>query len=192
MTEMTQEEKIIEAAIECIETFGIANTTTRKIASQAGTNVAAINYYFRSKDELIAKALEQTLEHMNEDMLAILNDEQRSFDAVLDGWIRYMVEGMERYPGIFMAHMYPLVVDKELDVPVVVAFRELIDLLLKRAWRAYPDTNVDHLQRAIQTLISALLFDILAPGFHKDASAHSVDLQVESYLVAFRRVAGID
>lgn len=41
--------KIIEAAIECIEQFGLKGATNRRIAEKAGVNLAAINYYFRSK-----------------------------------------------------------------------------------------------------------------------------------------------
>ena len=47
---------IIEAVIDCIEKYGIDKVTTRRIAEQAGTNIASINYYFRSKDVLLAAA----------------------------------------------------------------------------------------------------------------------------------------
>jgi AcrR family transcriptional regulator len=43
------EEKIITAAVECIEKYGIKGTTIRQIAEQAGVNIAAVNYYFRSR-----------------------------------------------------------------------------------------------------------------------------------------------
>ena len=46
------EEKIITATVECIEKYGIKGTTIRQIAETAGVNIAAINYYFRSKDQL--------------------------------------------------------------------------------------------------------------------------------------------
>ena len=54
--------KIIEAAIACIEKYGYGETTVRKIAAQADVNVAAVNYYFGSKDELINRALEISLQ----------------------------------------------------------------------------------------------------------------------------------
>ncbi len=47
---ITTEEKIILAAINCIEKYGLENTTIRKIGEEAGTNSASISYYFRSKD----------------------------------------------------------------------------------------------------------------------------------------------
>ena len=40
----TVEIKIIEAAIDCIEQFGLKGATNRRIAEKAGVNLAAINY----------------------------------------------------------------------------------------------------------------------------------------------------
>ena len=62
---------ILEAAIGCIEKYGLENVTTRKIAQQAGTNIASINYHFRSKDELIAETLTLTSKHMLEESRSI-------------------------------------------------------------------------------------------------------------------------
>ena len=44
----SMEEKIILATIECLEKYGFQGTTIRKIAEAAGSNSAAVNYYFRS------------------------------------------------------------------------------------------------------------------------------------------------
>ena len=56
------EDRIILAAIECIEKYGISGATNRQIALIAGVNNAAINYYFRSKDELGLAVLVENLE----------------------------------------------------------------------------------------------------------------------------------
>ena len=61
MTTDTIEIKIIEAAIDCIEQFGLKGATNRRIAEKAGVNLAAINYYFRSKENLIERVMETTL-----------------------------------------------------------------------------------------------------------------------------------
>ena len=51
---------LIQNTLRLIETQGIGQVTVRKIAAQAGVNVAAVNYHFGSKDQLITAAL-QTL-----------------------------------------------------------------------------------------------------------------------------------
>ena len=51
---------ILEAVVTCIEKYGIDKVTTRKIAVEAGTNLASINYYFRSKENLFLAVLEES------------------------------------------------------------------------------------------------------------------------------------
>ncbi len=65
---------ILEAVVTCIEKYGIDKVTTRKIAVEAGTNIASINYYFRSKDELIEETLSMTIHHMMEDVFLAIDD----------------------------------------------------------------------------------------------------------------------
>jgi AcrR family transcriptional regulator len=54
-TQSSVEQKIIEAAIACVEKYGIIGTTNRCIAEIAGVNSPAIIYYFRSKEVLIRR-----------------------------------------------------------------------------------------------------------------------------------------
>jgi len=49
--------QILEAAIECVQTRGVAGTTTRDIAAAAGASLASIPYHFGSKDALMDAAL---------------------------------------------------------------------------------------------------------------------------------------
>jgi AcrR family transcriptional regulator len=51
-------EHLVRAAVACIRRDGIEGVTTRAIAREAGMNIAAVNYYFASKDALVAIALE--------------------------------------------------------------------------------------------------------------------------------------
>lgn len=55
-------EKILDATLQLIKTEGIDGVTIRKIACDAGTNVALINYYFGSKDKLLLEAIKIQLE----------------------------------------------------------------------------------------------------------------------------------
>ena len=55
--------KIIDATIVCIEKYGLDQITIRKISEEASVNSAAISYYFRSKNTLIDKVMQITLEN---------------------------------------------------------------------------------------------------------------------------------
>lgn len=69
----TTRERILYAALELIGKEGVQRVTIRKIAAAAGVNVAAVNYYFGSKDNVINEAL------------VILTDQlTKSFDCLDD------------------------------------------------------------------------------------------------------------
>src|SRR5512140_2849807 len=97
---------ILEAVVTCIEKDGIDKVTTRKIAVEAGTNIASINYHFRSKDELMAEALSMTIKHMLEDVFVAIDDTQHSFEAALANVVFYILDGSRQFPGISRAHLY--------------------------------------------------------------------------------------
>ena len=50
-------ERVLEAALVLFAERGFHNATVRDIAARAKTNVASINYYFRSKDDLYHEVL---------------------------------------------------------------------------------------------------------------------------------------
>ena len=55
--EQSTQEAILLATIDCINENGIEHLTTRMIAEKAGANIASINYYFRTKEQLVNQAL---------------------------------------------------------------------------------------------------------------------------------------
>jgi AcrR family transcriptional regulator len=185
MTKNSSQQMILEAVITCIEKYGVEKTTTRKIAQEAGTNIASINYYFRSKDDLIAQALGSSLEHMMEDSLTILQNDEQAFDEILRAWMTYIVEGGQRYPRLIMAHMYEPLVEKRFDTPGPETFRNMLDLLSNRAAQAYPQKSEMALRLALVDVISTMLFRILAPGFFNELKGLSAAELAEHYTSLF-------
>jgi AcrR family transcriptional regulator len=59
-------EQILEGAIECVQTRGVAATTTRDIAAAAGASLASIPYHFGSKDALMDQALLEAIRRYSE------------------------------------------------------------------------------------------------------------------------------
>jgi len=188
MTKTDPQQLILEAVITCIEEYGLEKTTTRKIAREAGTNIASINYYFRSKDDLIAQALDVTLQHMKEDLIEIAQEDERSFEVVLGEWVLYLIEGAQRYPRVFMAHMYAPLVEKRFDTPGPQVFRQMVNLLSERAERAYPQNEVQELRLGLVDMISAMLFRILAPKFFTQSEHLQPSELAEHYVTMFTQV----
>lgn len=60
-SELNTEERIFHSACEVFLLYGYHGTTIRKITELSGTNNAALNYYFRSKNKLYEKVVEYLL-----------------------------------------------------------------------------------------------------------------------------------
>lgn len=63
---------LIDATARIIAEEGLRAATSRRIAQASGANLAAITYYFGSKDALIAAALNYVLERLVEPAMALL------------------------------------------------------------------------------------------------------------------------
>jgi AcrR family transcriptional regulator len=61
----------LTAAIAVLARDGIAATTTRKIAAEAGVNQAMLGYYFGSKDDLLLAVLHELMRQTQEMVLAM-------------------------------------------------------------------------------------------------------------------------
>ena len=156
---------ILEAVVTCIEKYGVDKLTTRKIAEQAGTNIASINYYFRSKDELVAAALSMTIKHMMEDIFTALDNTEQPFERTLEDIFFYLLDGGVRFPGVSTAHLYKAIMDKQYDSIGALAMIKSFERLIQRAIQEYPRRNPQELRLRLSLILSSILFNVLAPGF---------------------------
>ncbi|MEQ1745594.1 MAG: TetR family transcriptional regulator [Saprospiraceae bacterium] len=72
---LSTEEKIKDAARKLFVEKGFGNTTTRDIAECADTNVALVNYYFRSKENLFQSVFRESFSQAFLPIASILNDD---------------------------------------------------------------------------------------------------------------------
>lgn len=72
----TARELLLEATVDLIQTQGTSAATSRAITNSAQENLAAITYYFGSKDTLITEALLSIAQGLLEPVVAALTDEQ--------------------------------------------------------------------------------------------------------------------
>lgn len=156
---------ILEAVIRCIEKDGLERVTTRRIAEEAGTNIASINYHFRSKDELITETLSVTINHMLEDVMQSLADTRTPFEATLRKVFRYLIEGSWRFPGISRAHLTQAVITGRRDSVGARAMIKVFNGLVERAAEAYPRKGKTLLRTRLAQVMYAILFVLLTPDF---------------------------
>jgi AcrR family transcriptional regulator len=66
-------ERILDVAERLFARHGYAQTSLRRITSEAGVNLAAVNYHFQSKDALVRAVLLRRIKPLNEQRLARLD-----------------------------------------------------------------------------------------------------------------------
>jgi TetR/AcrR family transcriptional regulator, regulator of cefoperazone and chloramphenicol sensitivity len=156
---------ILGAVLTCIEKYGIDKVTTRKIAEEAGTNVASINYYFRTKEALVTEALSMALNHMLEDVNAAVEDREKSFLDILEDVLFYLIDGNIRFPGITTAHLYSAVFEKQSGSPGTKAINTVFEKLSERAAGEYPGKDTDELRFVLSQILASTMFMMLSPEF---------------------------
>jgi len=170
------EVKIIEAAIECVEEFGLKGATNRRIAEKAGVNLAAINYYFRSKENLMDKVMETTLHNAFdwEDIEKLPGDTARErCIAVFDG----LIKGGCDYPGITRAHFYDLITEGNYDSLAIKKFNEFLSRLVVDLKQRGTGKTDSELKLACSQITMACFMVIIAPQLCKESLG--IDLRDE-------------
>jgi AcrR family transcriptional regulator len=85
-------QRILDAAEELFASHGFAGASLRQVTSSAQVNLAAVNYHFGSKENLINEVLRLRLDKLNADRIqalqAALAKPSTRLEDVLDAWIR--------------------------------------------------------------------------------------------------------
>ncbi len=69
------EQKIFDAATELFLEKGVDRTSVREIAARAGINLALMNYYFRSKENLFGAIFSNLVQKNSEELIRVLNSD---------------------------------------------------------------------------------------------------------------------
>lgn len=82
--ELSTEEKIIAAARKLFTQKGFSATKTRDIAEEAGINLALLNYYFRSKQNLFQIIIEEKFDQLFGVISPILSNSEISLEEKIE------------------------------------------------------------------------------------------------------------
>ncbi|MCZ6663464.1 MAG: TetR family transcriptional regulator, partial [Actinobacteria bacterium] len=69
-------ERIVRAAEILFAKEGYAGTSLRQITESAGVNIAAVNYHFGSKENLLIEILDRVVGPINAERLLLLDEAQ--------------------------------------------------------------------------------------------------------------------
>lgn len=95
--DLSTEEKIKDAAKKIFLEKGFGSTTTRDIAECADTNIALVNYYFRSKEKLFQEIFRECFAETFIPIARILND-NLPLEAKIYKFVDHMTELLKRDP----------------------------------------------------------------------------------------------
>lgn len=107
-------EKLVKAATVVFAEKGYQNTTVADICKRAGSNIAAVNYYFGSKDELYATVW------------------KRAFQEAMnvyppDGGIAAGAPAEQRLHGLIRSHLHRVLDDGKLGCSGQILLREMTE-----------------------------------------------------------------
>jgi AcrR family transcriptional regulator len=122
---MDTQSKIISTAIDLLGRQVNLNFTIREIAEKANVNLASVNYYFRSKDNLISE-VEQ---HFVNEMSLIYEELHKSGvkpENSIKNWAEKTMEHLIEYPGILFMMVTTLITDvnKKASIVKLIDFSE--------------------------------------------------------------------
>ncbi len=96
--ETTQRERLLDAAVACFTADGVAATSLRGIAVKAGVTPALVNYYFGSKEKLLAAFIAErvlpVIGSLREGLLAAGGNPQ----ALVTAFVTGLYAVVERHP----------------------------------------------------------------------------------------------
>lgn len=102
MTTLDTKEKILRTAHELFANKGIAATSIRDIANAAEVNTAAINYHFKSKENLYKKIMK----FCHEDQMALvqkISDSSKDFEELCLNFFKDSYKNSDRIKTLFKA-----------------------------------------------------------------------------------------
>lgn len=186
-------EHIVIATIECIEQKGIQSVTVRDIANKAGINIAAVNYYFGSKDNLLKEALTYSLySSLTENYEEIVQANPDSY-SMIRAFFREIFQGSLQWPNVTRSHFYGPIIDNNYEGVFVDWLNDTADKLTARVQTINAGkVDTETLKLTLAQMISALLLCSLMPdlfnsflGFDfRDTQKQYqfIDLLLERYL----------
>ena len=150
--------KIILAAINCIERGGMDSVTTRNVAKKAGVNIAAINYYFGTKEDLLRETFKLTLNHFSRDLGVILEHKSLSIYSRLKVFLIFILRGSIKYPN-FMKIL--LISNKEIYIK---EFIEKLKSFLIKAEKLIGNKSNNKENIETEATVMQIFYAALTPG----------------------------
>lgn len=160
-------DKILRAALTCIEKEGLHSVTIRSIAREAGVNSAAINYYFGSKKKLIDETLALTMKNAmaNFDMFG---EEGKSAIDKIYNFFRHNFDGVINYPEIVKAWFYIPFTEKTYETESSRWMKTFFEIISENLKKFRPEAGEGEIKLAVLQILSVMILPSIFPGMFNE------------------------
>ncbi len=163
--------RLLDAAERLFAERGISHTSLRDITAEAGANVAAVNYYFGSKNELAREVFARRMGPLNEERIRHLSEVERAageegpaLEDVLRAFVlptfRFRKEHPESFRLFQRFHAEPPEFRERCLRPEL--FREVIERYRAALVRALPGVSLASIWWGVHFLIGAMIHVVAA------------------------------
>jgi AcrR family transcriptional regulator len=171
----TTKQKIIDCTLELIAQNGLQNVSIRKIASAAGVNVAAVNYHFGSKSQLIDAALAVSFGQMKA-IFGLLKETSRPPDERLRNFLEKYLEYLYLYPDLTKNFILQHILERSIqDSLQAYLFSEGIQLLKSTLRQLSPTEDQTNLAMKTTQLLGCLAYPVLLGDTLEAQLAYSLE-----------------
>ncbi|AGF55583.1 AcrR family transcriptional regulator [Clostridium saccharoperbutylacetonicum] len=161
MSNLNTKDKILEATLNIISEEGFQNVTIRKIAVVADVNVAAVNYHFGSKDNVINEALEYLM-IQSKNIFKCLKNTNEAPELRLRTFIDKYTKNLIKYPDQIKNLIHQSIYENSTKNKFQEYLEmEGVELIKATIQQIRPDKDDVTLQILVTQLLSCLLFPVL-------------------------------
>lgn len=165
--------KIIATTIDTIGRQANLNFTIREIAEKAEVNLASVNYYFRSKDNLINE-VERHFANEIQRLYDELDCSQANPEDKIRVWAEKIMEQLMEYPGIIFLLVTKLLNDRsgtEGIAGLIEKSEASLTPIIKELTQITDDTNV---AIKVMQLLSGVIMPVLF--YHGAGKTLNIDI----------------
>lgn len=126
----TIRDQILDRTIYLMGKLGTTDVPVRAIAREAGVNVAAVNYYFSSKEEMLTQAADRFLQGCKE-VMKLLHTPGLGPEERLRRWASEVMHFLTEYPGVLVLMERQMAAAEAAD-PFGTALRQAMRLALRQ------------------------------------------------------------
>lgn len=132
-TPPTIQEIILDRTIYLMGNQGTTDVSVRAIAAEAGVNVAAVNYYFSSKEQMLLQLSERFLAGFD-DVMRKLDDREQRAEERIRSWAGEIMRYLTEYPGFLV------LMERQMSAEPLDAFGIALRAAMERAVRQLTGT----------------------------------------------------